>query len=82
MSESPDQSDQKLERSFLSWLMLIFGIVGFIAAGLAFLSGDFGVIVGFACIGAAGVFFVLSRVLDYLQEIVYHLKQSNKVDKI
>ena len=82
MSESSNQSATKPEKSWLSWLMIVFGVFAFIAAAISLASGGFGFVAGLTCIAAAGVFLALSRILDYLQEIVHRQNQSDKDSKI
>jgi hypothetical protein len=62
--------------------MIVFGVFAFIAAAISLASGGLGFIAGLACIGAAGAFLTLSRILDYLQEIVHRQNQSGKDGKI
>ena len=73
MSESPDQPNSKPEKTWLSSLMLVLGVLSVFAAFVAFFESSF--LAGLFGLTAAAIFLALGRALDYLQEILLRLER-------
>jgi uncharacterized membrane-anchored protein len=81
MSEPLDQPNSKPDKTWLSSLLLVLGIVSVIAALLAFFTGN--ILAGLSGLAICAILLALGRALDYLQEIVHRLDRlDRKSDKI
>jgi hypothetical protein len=75
MNESPDPHAAKPEKTWLSPLLFILGVLFVIGAVIGFLSGRSGFMAGLCGLAIAAVFFALALTLDYLSEIVWRLRR-------
>jgi uncharacterized membrane-anchored protein len=76
MNEPSDKQNSKPDRTWISSLLLVLGIVSLVTSLLAFITGN--LIVGFSSLALSAIFLGLGRILDYLQEIVHRLDRLDK----
>jgi hypothetical protein len=81
MSEPLDHLTSKPERTWLSSLLLVLGVLSVVAAAIGFCSSGSGFVAGLFGFAVAAVFLSLGRTLDYLNEIVQRLRRLEEQSK-
>jgi hypothetical protein len=76
MSEPSDHPELIPEESPASSFMIVVGLLSAIGAVVAFFIGGF--LAGLLGLAITGIFLVLGRALNYLQEIVFRLDRLEK----